>query len=166
MFNSNMFKVFSISLLICPFFSSAMETEEQKISGVQIYQLLSFISKDQDNGDFHLPSELVQIITVNAHEIICHEKYGQYGDCLQDAAYLVGFIEGQGVDGKDIQSTIDIINFCLDYSGTALSDIQNLFGMTPLELVIRRCENSHLQGDLQNKFVKYCIDVVNQLYGI
>ena len=192
--NTNLFKLSAIILLACPLFSSAMESEEKKISyaeihrlltikkpllsdwltlskrkpfkveehkisSAQIYQLLSFITKDDNHPDFHLPSELVQSITLNAHNIICYEKYGHH---LRNANSLVNFIEGQACDGADIQSTVNILELCLDYSGKSLSDIYKHLNMTPLELVISRCKHSSLNG-VPNKFVQYCIDVLNQL---
>ena len=68
--NSNLFKVLSILLLMCPMFSSAMETKQ---SDFQIYQLLSYVTKN--NPQFHLPADLVQTITTTACKITENEKH-------------------------------------------------------------------------------------------
>ena len=83
MFNSNTFKFLSVSLLMCPMFSFAMEVmdsfgahgiaEKRIVSDFQIYQLL-LAAKNEHQLDF--PNELIQIITMNACSIteLRHEK--------------------------------------------------------------------------------------------
>ena len=70
--NSTIFKFLSISLLMCPLFSSAME-KESKASDFQIYQLLSCATKN--DPEFYLPSELVHAIAITACEITKEERH-------------------------------------------------------------------------------------------
>ena len=103
--------------------------EKPVASDLQIYQLLSAITKD--NSQLYLPHEVTQIIALNACEITeklradCYKKYGKY---IETPDSILTFIEDclkKTVDHTDI---VTILKTCLSYSGKSLSEIKDSNG--------------------------------------
>ena len=132
----------------------------QLTSDFQIYQLLS---TTQNNPDFYLPQELIEVITIKSREIICCATYNY---CIQNSGSLVDFIE-EAADSKDIELTTYIVKTCLNYSGKSLCDGKGELSGNPLQLTLYRCILAEDAGDTAERryFQKCCIDVLCQLTG-
>ena len=131
--------------------------QNQLASDFQIYRLLSIA---QNNPDFYLPQELIQVITIKSREIC----YATYNYCLQSSLTLVDFIEEAVVYGKNIELTTYIVKTCLNYSGKSLCD---LFG-NPLYITLKRCifAENKAEDKIERRYTqKYCIDILCQLAG-
>jgi len=145
-----------IALLFTILCADALNGMEQKsvTSDFQIYQLLSFMAKN--DHQFYLP-ELIQIIATTACKITeerrrgCYRRYGVY---ICSVVTLVHFIEKRAESAVDMQSTVDILKICLQYSGKSLCTIQEQFNWkTALHKVVE-CGKADC-----------CIDVLCQAAG-
>ncbi len=168
---SKFFRYFFIITIITSCQLNAMECvqQEQKplASDVQIYQFISSAAKN--NPDFYLPSDLVHVITVKTHEIICYEKHGK---CLKDVSSFLKFITKQAEAGIDSEFTTHILKICLDYdenSSYALYVINGTY-QRALCLAIYTSFGSNMIVD--RKFLEkykntncYIVDVLCQIAG-
>jgi hypothetical protein len=87
----------------------------------QAYKLLSL----NNNPEYFLPTELIQIIATNVSKIIdkyCYEKYGTY---LNHPTFLLKFIQDRCDKSICHISTANIIKRCLRYTNKSLGEIKD-----------------------------------------
>ena len=105
--------------------------EKPVASDLQIYQLLSAITKD--NPQLCLPHEVTQIITLNACEITEEERcYEKYRKCLFSPGTVLNFIEDSLNKSMSHTYIVNILKTCLRYSRKSLSEIKSDEGHTVL----------------------------------
>ena len=111
--------------------------EESVASDFQIYQLLSFVTKD--NPQLYLPDEVTQIIALNAYEItekLRAECYEEYRSCLGSPGIVLSFIEDSFKKSMSHTVIVNILKTCLNYSGKSLSEIKDSYSQTVIHHLI------------------------------
>ncbi|HJZ23904.1 MAG TPA: hypothetical protein VJ201_05580 [Candidatus Babeliales bacterium] len=119
---------------------NAMEQQSVKASekisldaDFQAYLLLSTID---NNPQFYLPSELVQIITTNVSKFIDKKCYEKHGACLHNPEALVNFIEERCSKSMSHMSIANIVKRCLRYNRKSLSEITSTNGETVFHSIL------------------------------
>lgn len=128
--------------------------KKAEASAFQLYQLLPSFKID---SPFYLPYELIQIITINAHNIEEYCCYKEHGACLKSVGSLLKFIKIKAEAGEDSTYTVNILKTCLDYSGKALCTIKNTLEETVFHKALKRYAYKHLK---KNGTFDYCINVL------
>ncbi len=100
--------------------------EKPVASDLQIYQLLSAVTKD--NPDLYLPDEVTRIIVINAYTVtekIRATFYPRYGLCVSfPYNNFLSFIEDKLNHSTNRAIIVDILKTCLSCSSKSLSEIK------------------------------------------
>ncbi|HJZ23905.1 MAG TPA: hypothetical protein VJ201_05585 [Candidatus Babeliales bacterium] len=145
---------------------NAMEQQSVKASekisldaDFQAYLLLSAID---NNHQYYLFPELVQIIAASISKFIDKECYEKYGACLKEPFSLLRFIDNRYNNTMSNISIANIVKRCLKYSGKSLSEIKFPGERTVFHQIAFQSNHEHF-----NTFapVALCINILRFVAG-
>ncbi len=148
------------------------EHAKKKATDLQIYQLLSAAaahdSCQNENPQWYLPKDIIQVIATTAYSITEKHCYDEHGKCVEDVDSLLPFLRKRAYARVDIDSTVNVVKMCLNYSAKSLCTlrINNKNSINDTNTILHQIVIAMSSMPLTAIDVNpYCFDVVCQTAG-